>query len=131
VIIDSSALVAILREEPDAFLYADAISAARPRRISAATYLETAMVIDGARNALSSRQFDDLLRRADVEIVPVTADQAKIARAAFRDFGRGSGHAAGLNYGDCFVYALAKDLDEPLLFKGDDFIHTDVEPALK
>jgi ribonuclease VapC len=88
-------------------------------------------VIDGARDALSSRQFDDLLRRADVEIVPVTADQAKIARAAFRDFGRGSGHAAGLNYGDCFVYALAKDLDEPLLFKGDDFIHTDVEPALK
>lgn len=130
-IVDSSALVAILRAESDAARFADAIGATPHRRISAVTYVETAMVIDGPRNPMSSRRFDDLIRRADVEIVSVSEEHAKIARQAFRDFGRGSGHPARLNFGDCFAYALAKSTGEPLLFKGNDFSHTDVESALR
>ncbi len=125
-IIDTSVLVAILRGESDAGAYMEAIRSSFPRRISAGTYVELGIVIDRAGDAIASRRVDDLLRAQTITIEPVTATQASIARAAYRDFGRGSGHRARLNYGDCFSYALAKELDEPLLFKGDDFTHTDI-----
>ena len=122
-IVDTSALIAILRAEPEARAFAIAIADADHRRISAANYLEAAIVIDGSHDPIASRRFDDLLREAAIAIEPVTAEQAKVAREAYRDFGRGSGHAAQLNFGDCFAYALAKTTGEPLLFKGDDFLH--------
>src|SRR5882757_9118733 len=125
-ILDTSALIAILRDESDAKVFAMAIADADRRRLSAATYLETAIVIDGSRSPIASRRLDDLLREAEIVIEPVTEEQARIAREAYRDFGRGSGHPAGLNFGDCFAYALAKALREPLLFKGDDFGHTGI-----
>lgn len=130
VIVDSSALVAILRDEPDAAAYTAAIENVSECHISAATFLETAIVIDGYRDPIASRRFDDLLREAAIVIEPVTEAQAHIARQAYRDCGRGSGHPARLNFGDCFAYALARETGEPLLFKGDDFIHTDATPAL-
>src|SRR5438128_5961402 len=129
-IIDTSALIAILRGERDAIDYARAIADAAIRRISAANYVVTAAVIDGSRDPVASRRFDDLLREARFVIEPVTESQARIAREAYRDFGRASGHPAGLNLGDCFAYALARAFNEPLLFKGGDFIHTDVVSAL-
>ncbi len=122
-IVDTSALISILRHEPDARDFATAIAEADRRRISAANYLETAIVIDGSRDPIASRRFDDLVREAEISIEPVTAEQARIAREAYRDFGRGSGHPARLNFGDCFAYALVKTTGEPLLFKGDDFLH--------
>ena len=128
-IIDTSALVAILRNEPDAERYAASIERARTRRISAATYVELGAVIDGARDPVVSRRLDELLDAASIVIERVTAEQARMAREAYRDFGRGSGHAANLNFGDCFAYALAKAIGEPLLFKGDDFSKTDVAVA--
>jgi ribonuclease VapC len=130
-IVDTSALLAILRDEPEASVMAQAIEEAAERRISAATWLEAAAVIDGSRDPVASRRFDELVDVARIAVVPVTEAQARIARAAYRDFGKGSGHPAGLNFGDCFAYALAKDTGEPLLFKGRDFVHTDVVPALE
>ena len=129
-IVDTSALVAILRAEPEAAACAAAIEAAAERRISAANFLEAAIVIDGARDPIASRRFDDLVREASLVIEPVTEAQARIARDACRDFGKGSGHPAQLNFGDCFAYALARAAGEPLLFKGTDFSHTDLAPAL-
>lgn len=129
-IVDTSAVVAILRDEPDATAHADAIERAMRRRMSAASYVEVGAVIDRAGDPVASRRVDQLLAAAGIEIEPVTVEQAQIAREAYRDFGKGSGHPAGLNYGDCFSYALAKVTGEPLLFKGDDFGRTDVEPAL-
>jgi ribonuclease VapC len=128
-IIDTSAIVAILRYEPDAAIFANAIENAARRRLSAATYVETSAVIDGSRDPIASRRLDELIDEAGIVIEPVTIRQARIAREAFRDFGRGSGHPARLNFGDCFAYALAKDMNEPLLFKGDDFSRTDVTVA--
>ena len=125
-IVDTSALIAILRDEPEAGACALAIEAAPRRRISAANYLEAAVVIDGSRDPIASRRFDDLVREAELIIEPVTEVQARIAREAYRDFGKGSGHQAQLNFGDCFAYALAKTTGEPLLFKGKDFTHTDI-----
>jgi ribonuclease VapC len=125
-IIDTSALIAILRNEPEALACAKAIEAAIIRRVSAANFVEAAIVIDGSRDPVASRRFDDLVREANLIIEPVTEAQARIARDAYRDFGRGSGHPAKLNFGDCFAYALAKVMGEPLLFKGDDFAHTDI-----
>jgi ribonuclease VapC len=130
VIIDTSALIAILRDEPEAAACAKAIEAASRRYISAANFLEAAIVIDGSRDPVASRRFDDLVREAQLVVEPVTEAQARIAREAYRDFGRGSGHPARLNFGDCFAYALARLSGEPLLFKGDDFTHTDITPAL-
>ena len=129
-IIDTSALVAILRAEPDAGDMAHAIERAQHRRISAANWTETAVVIDGSRDPVASRRFDELVQIAELQVEPVTHDQARIARDAYRDFGKGSGHKAGLNFGDCFAYALAKSTGETLLFKGNDFGHTDITPAL-
>ena len=128
-ILDTSALIVILRDEAEAKAFAMAIADADRRRLSAANYLEAAIVIDGSRNPIASRRFDDLLREAEIVIEPVTEQQAKVAREAYRDFGRGSGHPAGLNFGDCFAYALAKTSREPLLFKGDDFVHTGITSA--
>jgi ribonuclease VapC len=130
VIVDASALIAILRDEPEASACARAIEAASRRRISAANFVEAAIVIDAAHDPIASRRFDDLLRAAQLEIEPVTEVQARIAREAYRDFGRGSGHPARLNFGDCFAYALARVTGEPLLFKGDDFTNTDLISAL-
>jgi ribonuclease VapC len=125
-IIDTSALIAILRDEPDAKECALAIEKSKSRRLSAANFVETALVIDGSRDPIASRRFDDLIKEAQIIIEPVTEAQARIAREAYRDFGKGSGHPAKLNLGDCFAYALAKSFGEPLLFKGDDFSRTDV-----
>jgi ribonuclease VapC len=130
VIIDTSALISILRAEDDAATMAHAIEEATIRRISAANYLETAVVIDGSRDPVASRRFDELVEAASLTVEPVTREQAHIAREAYRDFGKGSGHKAGMNFGDCFAYALAKSVGEPLLFKGNDFIHTGITPAL-
>ena len=129
-IVDTSAVTAILKEEQDAprFLRAVAIST-QPKRMSAANYLEAGIVVDANRNPLLSRRLDDLIVQTGIEVEAVTPQQADIARAAYRDFGKGSGHPARLNFGDCFAYALAKSMREPLLFKGDDFSHTDVAIA--
>ncbi len=129
-IVDASSLVAILRDEPDAPRFERAIADAAGRRISAVNFVEAAIVIDGSRDPVLSRQFDELCRLTQLVVEPVTAEQARIAREAYRDFGRGSGHPARLNFGDCFAYALAKVTGEPLLFKGDDFSQTDVPAAL-
>jgi ribonuclease VapC len=131
VIVDTSALIAILRDEPEAAACAKAIEGASRRRISAANFLEAAIAVDGSRDPISSRRFNDLLKEADLAVEPVTEAQARIAREAYRDFGRGSGHPARLNFGDCFAYALARATGEPLLFKGDAFAHTDIAPALR
>jgi len=130
VIVDTSALIAILRDEPDAATFAEAIAAAPAVLLSAANYVELGAVIDSARDPVASRRVDELLDVAEIEIEPVTQAQARRARDAYRDFGKGSGHPAALNFGDCFAYALATDLGEPLLFKGTDFAQTDVESAL-
>lgn len=129
-IVDTSALLAILRLEPDARLFADAIEAATTRRMSAGTYVEASVVIDSNRDPILSRRFDELVDSARIVIEPVTETQARLAREAYRDFGKGSGHPAALNLGDCFAYALAKERREPLLFKGNDFTQTDIAPAL-
>jgi ribonuclease VapC len=130
-IVDTSAIVAILRDEQDAVSFANAIEGARIRRVSAANYVEAAAVIDGSRDPIASRRFDDFFREAAFTIEAVTAEQARIAREAYRDFGKGSGHPAQLNFGDCFAYALAQVMREPLLFKGSDFGHTDLASALE
>jgi ribonuclease VapC len=128
-IIDTSALAAIVFGEADRDSYRRAIAQAPRRVISAATYVELGIVVDSRRDPVLSRSVDDLLNGLGIEVADVAAGQAKIARSAHRDFGRGSGHPARLNLGDCFPYALAKESDEPLLFKGDDFGYTDVRRA--
>jgi ribonuclease VapC len=125
VIIDTSAIVAILFNEDDADAYARAITRADSRRVSAATFVEAAIVVAAQTKNAGGSQLDAFFRRAGITIEPVTEEQAHIARQAFTDFGKGR-HAAGLNYGDCFSYALAKSAGEPLLFKGKDFTKTDV-----
>jgi len=129
-IIDSSAVIALLRKEPDHLHYRQAIAESRECRMSTATYLETAIIADRDQSPLLSREFDRVITSMDIELVLVSVEQAQIARAAYRDFGRGSGHPARLNFGDCFAYALAIDQGESLLYRGDDFSHTDVRSAL-
>jgi ribonuclease VapC len=129
-ILDTSAIIAILCDESEAMSCAQAISDATSRRVSAVNFVESAVVIDASRDPIATRRFDDFIREANISIEPVTEIQAQIARAAYRDFGKGSGHPARLNFGDCFAYALAKDSGEPLLFKGREFAHTDIVAAL-
>lgn len=129
-IVDSSALVAILWAEPERQVLLEAIQQAPEVAMTAASYLEVGMVVDGRGNPVLSRQYDALLEALGIEVVDTTAEQARVARAAHRDFGRGSGHPARLNLGDCLSYAAAVQDGVPLLFKGDDFIHTGVTPAL-
>ena len=126
---DSSALVAILRDEDDAARFANAPANAGTAAMSAVNWVGAAVVVDSARDPVASRRFDELINTSEIEVVPVTAAQAVLARQAYRDFGRGSGSPAQLNFGDCFAYALATDAREPLLFKGDDFGHTDITAA--
>ena len=128
-IIDTSAMIAILTDESDSLALSQALDEPRIVRLSAASYLETAIVLDKHRDAVLSAKLDELIEDSDIVIEPVTDSQAKIARQAYRDFGKGSGHPAGLNFGDCFSYALARDKREPMLWKGDDFGHTDLRPA--
>jgi ribonuclease VapC len=128
VIVDTSAIIAILRDEPDANDLAGAIASADARRISAASYVEAAILTDSNRDPVLSRRLDSFLHEALIAIEPVSVEQARIAREAYRDFGKGR-HRAGLNFGDCFAYALAKDKAEVLLFKGEAFRRTDVEVA--
>jgi ribonuclease VapC len=129
VIVDTSVIIAILKDEPDAAGIAELLGRSQDRRMSAVSYVEAGVVVDSNRNPVLSRRLDDLMRDVEITVEAVTLNQARIAREAYRDFGRGR-HRAGLNLGDCFAYALAKDLGEPLLFKGDDFCHTDVEIAV-
>lgn len=129
-IVDTSAIVAILRDEPDAGSYGDALARAVEPRMSAGTYLETAIVVDLNGDPVLGGRLDDLMSAVEMVVEPVTREQADVARRAYRSFGMGSGHRAALNFGDCFAYALARVRNEPLLYKGDDFSHTDVEGAL-
>ncbi len=129
-IIDSSAIVAVLKQEPEAPHFKKLLNEAEHLRISAATFFELSIVIDTRKNPAMSMAIDELIKQLGIVIEPVTETQARIARQAYNNFGKGSGHKAGLNYGDCFSYALAKDKREPILFKGDDFRHTDLRPAV-
>jgi ribonuclease VapC len=129
-IIDTSVLVAILKNESGFEELANKASLPGISRfMSAATYLEAGIVVDGNRDTILSARLDELIEELDIEIAPVTEAQARRARQAYRDFGRGSGHPAKLNFGDCFTYALATDRNEPLLYKGDDFTHTGIRRA--
>ncbi len=128
-ILDSSPLIAILAGEPDSELYVQAISGAPRCRISAGTFIELSIVIESQFPMEVQQQCDALFRRVGIGIEAVTAEQAYLARQAFHDFGKGR-HPAGLNFGDCFAYALAKQTGEPLLFKGNDFKKTDIVSAL-
>jgi ribonuclease VapC len=130
-IVDSSAMVAVIKREPNWLALVDRMNSADSLRMSAASYLETSIVLDGRRDPVMSAGLDDLIDEVKIVIEPVTAEQAKIARQAYRDFGKGSGHPAGLNFGDCFTYALAREKREPVLWKGDDFGHTDLRAAMQ
>ena len=127
-ILDTSALLAILLQEPEAERFAVAIEAAAVVRISAASYLEAAIYVDRNGDAVRRAMLDSFLEQFQIGIEAVTPEQAKLARQAFVLFGKGR-HRAALNLGDCFSYALAKSYREPLLFKGGDFVHTDVSIA--
>jgi ribonuclease VapC len=124
-VIDTSALLAILNNEPDAVAFEAAVEKDPIRLMSVGTYLETAIVVESRKGEAGGRELDLWLHRAEVELVPVDVEHADLARSAYRRYGRGR-HPAGLNYGDCFAYALAKSSAEPLLFKGEDFSQTDV-----
>lgn len=124
-IVDASAILAILFQEPEAQLFADAIAGATEVGMSAVNHVEAAVRIDNVGDEAAVRSFDRFIDLAQIEIMPVTAAQAQLAREAYRRFGRGN-HRARLNFGDCFAYALAVDTGRALLFKGNDFIHTDV-----
>ena len=124
-VIDTSALAAILLREPERRALIEAIEAADARLLSVATFVEISIVVEARHGAEGLRDLDHFISRAGIELVPVDAEHGTVARGAFSRFGRGR-HRAGLNYGDCFSYALAISTGEPLLFKGDDFVHTDV-----
>lgn len=128
-IVDTSALVAIIADEPESQRLLRALASADSVQMSAATYVECGIVIDNRSSAATRRRFDDLLTTLDVEVVALTPQQARLAREAHRDFGRGSGSPARLNLGDSFSYALAADLGDELLFIGDDFAATDIGRA--
>ena len=127
-VLDTSALLTVLLNEPDAPAFRLAIEADPIRLVSAATLVETAIVIEARVGEAGGRELDLLLQKAAIEVVPVDAEHAELARHAYRQFGKGH-HAAGLNYGDCFSYALAHAAGEPLLFKWNDFNQTDVTPV--
>ena len=128
-VIDTSALIAILNNEPERSHFTELIALTPARHISTATYIETGIVISARYGPAGLHKYRSLVAIAEIKMVAVDLEQAEIAIEAYRTFGKGS-HRAGLNYGDCFSYALAISRDEPLLFKGDDFIYTDVVSAL-
>jgi ribonuclease VapC len=125
-VIDASAIIAILFGQPEAATFAEAIEQDAVRLMSAASVLEAAIVVESGLGDPGARELDLLLYQAGITIVPFSADHLAAARHAFRVFGKGR-HAAALNFGDCFSYALSKSTGEPLLFKGEDFARTDVE----
>ncbi|MFN8629518.1 MAG: type II toxin-antitoxin system VapC family toxin [Chloroflexota bacterium] len=130
-IIDTSVVIAMLHREPEAQAFADLMAAAPRRRLSAASYVELSAVVDGKRDPALSGALDAILDGSRIELAPFTNAQARIARDAYQRFGRGAGHPARLNMGDCFSYALARDTGEPLLFKGNDFALTDIELVIE
>jgi ribonuclease VapC len=129
IVIDSSAVIAIFRQEDDAEDYARSIAAADDPVMSAANLVEVSIVLRGLKKIAperAERWLDDFMKAAGIRIEPVTPHQAQAARSAHLQFGKGTGHSAALNYGDCFAYALAKTMDAPLLCKGNDFPATDI-----
>jgi ribonuclease VapC len=128
-VIDTSALLAVLQDEPERRRFNEALVEAESRRLSTATFVEVSIVIEARLGIEGLHHLDLFLDRAKIELVPVDAEQARVARSCFSRFGKGR-HPAALNYGDCFSYALAQVLSEPLLFKGDDFTKTDVSAAI-
>lgn len=129
IVIDSSAIIAIFRQESDATHYAQSIATDDDPIMSAASVVETSIVLRGLKKITpdkAERWLDDFLEAAEIRIEPVTPDQARAARFAHMRFGKGTGHAASLNYGDCFSYGLAKQMNVPLLCKGNDFRLTDI-----
>jgi len=128
-VIDTSALIAILFGEPEALSFTRVLAGETLKLISSFNALETGIVVEARKGEAGGREFDLLMHRAQIEIVAMNADQAELARAAWRKYGKGN-HPAGLNIGDCCAYALAKYSGEPLLFKGDDFSQTDIQSAI-
>ena len=129
-IVDTSAVIAILKFEPEAEAFSKAIEAAKVVRVSAASYLESRIVVGRYKDPILMARLEEILENPGLQIEPVTTAQAKIAWEAYRDFGKGSGHAAGLNFGDCFTYALAREKRESVLWKGEGFGHTDLRAAV-
>ena len=125
-VIDTSSLLAIFFAEPERKTFLDLIVAAETKLVSAASILETGIVLEARRGEAAGREFDLFVLRAALEVVAVDGEQVEIARSAWRKYGRGR-HSAGLNFGDCFSYALAKSSGEPLLAKGSDFLQTDIQ----
>lgn len=125
-VIDTSGVLAILLDEPERRAFSDAIEIAEVRSMSVASFVESSMIIESRYGAEGVRDLDLLIAKASIALELVDVEQAHLARQAFRKYGKGR-HAAGLNFGDCFSYALARSRAEPLLFKGKDFIHTDIE----
>jgi ribonuclease VapC len=124
-VIDTSAILAILEGEPERRNFLEILESADSTRMSVASLVETSIVIESRYGAEGLRDLDRFISRASIELIPVDQEQEQLARSAFSRFGKGR-HRAGLNYGDCFSYAAAISLGEPLLCKGDDFVHTDV-----
>lgn len=129
-VVDTSAILAIVLDEPDAARFAEAFEEATAPVISAATRIELDIVIIHKLGAEALDDLAALVETAGIETEPVTAEQSRLAREAYLRFGKGRGHPAQLNFGDCFSYALARELEQPLLFKGDDFSKTDIQPAI-
>ena len=125
-VLDTSAVLAILQNEPERREFNQAIEAADTRSLSTASFVECSMILESRYGADGVRDFDLFIAKAQVSLVPVDEEQADLARRAFRKYGKGR-HPAGLNFGDCFSYALAQALDKPLLFKGNDFNQTDIQ----
>lgn len=130
-ILDASAVLALIFDEHDSPRFADAMADATDLRIAAPSWFEAAMAVDRRGDVVARARFEDLITRFSLRVEPFTAEHATLARQAWRDYGRGSGHPAKLNFGDCLAYGFAKGEREPLLFKGNDFVHTGAEPALK
>ena len=128
-VLDTSALLALLLDEPEAEDFRAAVEEDTTRLVSAATLLETALVIEARKGEPGGRELDTLIHKAEVVVVPVDAEHVAEARRAHRRFGKGR-HAAGLNFGDLFAYALARTAGDPLLFKGDDFAKTDIRRVI-
>jgi ribonuclease VapC len=128
-VVDTSAILAVLLNDPEGALFLTRLSDTPQPLLSAANWLELAIVIDGRKGPQWLADLDAFLEGLDVAVVPVSLSQTRIARDGYRRFGKGN-HPASLNFGDCFAYALAKERHLPLLFKGDDFVRTDVRPAL-
>lgn len=131
VVVDTSAIIAIMKGEPERHLYLDFLGKTGDACMSAGTLLECGIVVGSNIGDAGLETMQELFGQLSLQVVPVDASQSRIGYQAFRRYGRGLGHPAQLNFGDCFAYALARTRNLPLLFKGDDFIHTDIVPALR